>query len=211
MADFIIQGAGYLASLLLALSLIVTNDIKFRWLNTGGCIAFIVYGILIGAFPIILTNGILLAINLYTLYKIYQRQEDFDLVPFNAGDEIITKFLQFYAKDLSQYFPHFTPASLAGNVRFMVVRDMAIANVFVASLNEEGTADIALNYTVPKYRDYKVGRYIFEKEIPFLVSKGIKRLRYKEVFNKSHAEFLQVMGFTKTLHNGQEYFTKSLV
>ena len=74
MSDLIIQATGYLASLLLALSLLVTNDLRFRWLNTGGCLAFIVYGVLIGAFPIILTNGILFFINTVTLFKIYNKK-----------------------------------------------------------------------------------------------------------------------------------------
>src|SRR5688572_17319812 len=65
MSTLIIEGFGYLASLLLALSLMVNNDLRFRWLNSGGCVAFIIYGVLINAIPIILTNTGLLLINLY--------------------------------------------------------------------------------------------------------------------------------------------------
>ena len=189
---------GYLASLLLALSLLVTNDLKFRWLNTGGCTAFIVYGVLIGAFPIILTNTLLLCINLYGLYKIYNKTEDFDLLEFDADATLIKKFLSFYAKDIAAYFPNFKMINDADDIRFVVLRDVVVANVFIARIITEGTAEVLLNYTVPKYRDYKVGRYIFEKEKRYLLSKGVKKLVYKEVANKSHLQFLQVMGFEKT-------------
>lgn len=77
MTDVLIQGAGYLASLLPAFSLIVTNGLRFRWLNTGGCLAFIVSGILINAFPVILTNAILFFIHVVAVVKIYCRKEKF--------------------------------------------------------------------------------------------------------------------------------------
>lgn len=191
--SFLAEGFGYLASLLLALSLLVNNDLRFRWLNTGGCIAFIVYGILIHAFPIILTNSILLLINLYSLLKIYKQKELFDLVEFEAGNPLAQKFFAFYADDLHSYFPEFD-ANQTGTLRFMVLRNMAIANVFIAHV-KEGTAEVLLNYTVPKYRDFKVGSFIFEKNKNVLLSKGVKKVQYKKVANKKHEHFLQVTGF----------------
>ena len=210
MSPFIIQAAGYLASVLLALSLLVTNDLKFRWLNTGGCLAFIVYGILIGAFPIILTNAILLVINLYSLYKIYSKTEDFDLLEFGIDATLIAKFLCFYEADIKTYFPRFQLKDADNDVRFVVLRDMVIANVFVAAVSEDGTGEVKFNYTVPQYRDYKVGRFIFEKENRYLLSKGVRKLVYKEVYNKRHADFLKVMGFKKESSNGHVYLVKHL-
>ncbi|HET7898200.1 MAG TPA: YgjV family protein, partial [Flavisolibacter sp.] len=105
MPQLLVQIAGYLASLLLALSLIVTNDLRFRWLNTGGCLAFIVYGALISAFPIILTNGILFFINVFALVKIYRKKEAFDLLDFEPDAALVHKFLRFYEADIKTYFP----------------------------------------------------------------------------------------------------------
>lgn len=206
--ELFIQFAGYLASLLLALSLLVTNDLRFRWLNTGGCLAFIVYGILIHAFPIILTNGILFFINVVALVKIYRRREDFDLLEFEANSTLIQKFLRFYEADFKAYFPGFQWDNHENTVRFVVLRDMNLANVFVATLAADGTAFVQCNYTIPKYRDYKVGRYIFEKEKDFLPSKGIKKLVYTEVTNKGHREFLDRMGFRPEVVDGRERLVK---
>jgi len=198
MSSFLIQVFGYLASLLLGLSLLVSNDLKFRWLNTGGCLFFIVYGVLIGAFPIILTNAGLLLINLWSLVKIYRKTEDFDLLEFGTDARLIKKFLSFYAADVKAYFPGFKLEEASNAIRFVVLRDVVVANVFVATLSQDGTAEVELNYTVPKYRDYKVGRFIFEKERDYLLSKGVKKLVYKTVANKNHLQFLTVMGFEKT-------------
>lgn len=201
---------GYLASVLLAIGLLVNNDLKFRWLNTGGNIAFIIYGVVLGAVPIILTNSILLAINVFYLYKIYNRKEHFELIEFSNGGVMIDRFLSFYQTDIAAYFPAFNREELEGNVNFVVLRDLVIANIFSAKLAGDGTAEVIINYTVTKYRDYKVGRFIFDKEKQYLLSKGVKTIYYKTVSHKRHEKFLAVMGFTRLEINGAPYLAKTI-
>lgn len=189
---------GYIASLLLAISLLVNNELKFRWLNMSGNIAFLIYGSLISAFPVICTNSILLLINLYKIARTYNTREAFDLYEFNPGEKIIDKFLRFHESDINDFFPEFKLAGDDNDIRFIVLRDMAIANIFVAELREDGTAYVKINYTVPKFRDYKVGTFIFDKEKHYLVSKGVMRIVYSSVANKNHAAFLRKMGFVQT-------------
>ena len=188
---------GYAASLLLAISLIVTNSLRFRWLNTLGCVFFIIYGILLNAFPVLLTNAILFCINLFYLIKIYNQQEAFDLVEFSGEEQLTKKFVAFYQKDIDNYFPGFTTEQLQGNLNFVVLRDLVIATIFSAKLSPDGTAAVIINFTSKKYRDFKTGTYIFEKEKDFLISKGIRRIIYTSVNNKSHEHFLKVTGFIK--------------
>jgi hypothetical protein len=164
MIDILPQVLGYIASILLAISLMVNNDLKFRWLNTLGCVAFILYGLFINAFPVILTNTLLLLINLFYLIKIYRATERFDLIEFKGDESLVLKFLSFYKKDIAHYFPAFTQNDSEQWIRFVVLRDLVIANMFIAQLTKEGVAVVQLNYTVSKYRDYKVGRYIFDEE-----------------------------------------------
>ncbi len=208
--DTIILVAGYAASLLLAISLLVNNDLRFRWLNSWGCIAFIVYGILISAFPIIITNSILLLINGWNLLKIYRREENFDMLEFKPGDKLIDKFLRFYKEDIKNYFPEYDQLNANSNVNFVVLRDLVIANIFVAEMMEDGTALVKLNYTIPKYRDYKVGRFLFQKEKQLLLSKGIRRLVYTRIFNRRHEEYLIKMGFTRELSGEQAFYYKDI-
>lgn len=201
---------GYLASVLLAIGLLVNNDLKFRWLNTGGNIAFIIYGIVLGAVPIILTNSILLAINLFYLYKIYNRKEHFELLEFSNGGILIDRFLSFYQADIAVHFPGFRREQVEGNLNFVVLRDLVIANIFSAKLAGDGTAAVTINYTVAKYRDYKVGRFIFEKEKEYLLSKGVRTIYYTSVASKRHKKFLAVMGFTLQELNGVQYLGKKI-
>jgi hypothetical protein len=201
---------GYLASLLLAIGLIVNNDLKFRWLNTGGNIAFITYGILLHAMPVVLTNSLLLSINLFYLYKIYTRKEIFELVEINPDNVLVEKFLSFYNKDISDYFPSFSKEQTEGAINFVVLRNLVIANIFSARLPDNGNAEVIINYTVTKYRDFKVGRFIFEQEKEFLQLKGIKKLVYTRVENNQHKQFLVSMGFKEEMIAGQNCIVKML-
>ena len=201
---------GYLAFILLAISLLVNNEIRFRWLNSMGSLSFVLYGLMIDAFPIIITNGLLLCINIFYLIKIYTTDEDFDLIEFFSTDSLIQKYFSFYQKDILTFFPNFSLQDKENELRFIVLRDLAFANIFVAQISPEGIAFVKINYTVPKYRDFKVGRFIFEKENKYLRSKGIKQIVYKEVINKNHIQFLKIMKFKKVIIDGNKCYAKEL-
>lgn len=210
MINILAQLLGYLAFIFLAISLWVNNDIKFRWINSLGSLSFVFYGILIGAFPVVLTNAVLLAINIYFLFKIYRRQEKFDLVEFRNDAALVPKFLSFYQKDIEAYFPGFQMGEQETEIRFVVLRDVVVANLFVATVLPNGDAIVKINYTVPKYRDYKVGRFLFDEGKEFLHNRGIKRIIYGQVHNPRHEKFLKVMGFKKEVFETGAYYIKNI-
>ena len=186
---------GYLASLFLIIALLANGDVKFRIYNSLGSISFIIYGIIFSAWPVLLTNLILFFINIYYLRKLYAHKEDFELIEFSGDEKLALKFLHFYAVDIKIYFPDFKEEQLKGNINFVVLRDLVIANIFSAQVLENGDAVVALNYTTKKYRDFKVGKFIFEREKQYLISKGIKRIVYNNAANKSHMHYLKTLGF----------------
>lgn len=65
----IIGFLGYLASALILVSFLFGNVTKLRIVNTIGCAAFVVFGVLTNNYPIIITNAGITIINLYYLLK----------------------------------------------------------------------------------------------------------------------------------------------
>jgi len=211
MNEILIPFFGYAASVFLAISLLVNNALKFRWINILGCFAFIIYGILLNAFPIIVSNVILFIINVFQLIQLYRRKEDFEFAQITHENELIPKFLNFYKKDLDTYFPVYKFTDTNKKISFVVLRDIVIANIFIARIVDEDTAVVEINYTIPKYRDYKVGRFIFDSGKDYLISKGIKTIIYEKVSNAEHRNYLKKMGFEIANINGKEGFRKDLV
>ncbi len=200
---------GYLASAFLAVSLMVKREMWFRWINLFGCLTFVIYGDMIDAFPVILANGILAIINIVQIINLSMHREHFEYVQIHHGDEIVESFMKFYQKDLHKYFPEFRFTTDENRICFMVLRNETMANLFVARKEEEGVIVVEINYTIPKFRDYKVGKFIFEEGREYLQSHGVKTIVTKSYY-KEHTQFLKRMGFKSTVYNNESYFIKSL-
>lgn len=62
-----IEILGYVAMFLTSSSFLMTDVKKLRLVNIAGCISWIVYGSILASLPIIITNVLILGINLYKL------------------------------------------------------------------------------------------------------------------------------------------------
>ena len=58
-----VELVGYLASALVVLALTMTSVVRLRMVSLAGSITFFVYGTLIDAVPIMITNGAIAVIN----------------------------------------------------------------------------------------------------------------------------------------------------
>lgn len=193
--SWITEFIGYVATAMLALSLLASTDLKFRWLNAFGCVFFITYGLLLSAWPVVFSNLLLLVINVYYLFSIYRREEVFEVLPFLWDEPLVEKFTRFYDKDIRKYFPDANSRHAGDEIRFLVLRNMDIAHMFAATRDEGGVARVHINYTIPRYRDDKVERFILQKENPVLSQFGVHELLYDAVKHPKHRKLLLQLGF----------------
>lgn len=63
-----VEWFGYLASLFVLMSFLMRNIIALRYVNTLGCMFFVIYGVLLNSWPIIITNAAIILVNLYYLF-----------------------------------------------------------------------------------------------------------------------------------------------
>ena len=68
----VVEIMGYIASIMVAISLTMKNIVKLRILNFVGCSFFVIYGLMIGATPVVLTNAFIACVNVYFIVKLYQ-------------------------------------------------------------------------------------------------------------------------------------------
>ncbi|WP_425425290.1 YgjV family protein [Vibrio sonorensis] len=66
---------GYAASIMVAISLMMKDIVKLRVLNFIGCALFTAYGLMIDAWPVVVTNGFIACVNVYFLAKMRQEQK----------------------------------------------------------------------------------------------------------------------------------------
>lgn len=64
----ITEWTGYLASFFVMISFLMRHITTLRIVNTVGCGFFIVYGVLLDSWPIIITNAAITCVNFYYLF-----------------------------------------------------------------------------------------------------------------------------------------------
>ncbi|MDV7103439.1 YgjV family protein [Vibrio sp. TH_r3] len=70
----IVEIMGYIASIMVAISLTMKNIVKLRIINFIGCSFFVIYGLMIGATPVVLTNTFIACVNVYFIVKWHQNK-----------------------------------------------------------------------------------------------------------------------------------------
>jgi GNAT superfamily N-acetyltransferase len=195
---------GYLASLLVAISLMMSAIVKLRIINLLGSLTFTIYGILINAWPVALMNAFIVLVNIYYLVKIYRDDHYFQLLRSTDKSSYLVKFLEFYREHIKTYQPEFSFEKYYNYVVF-VLSDMVPAGLVIGNIKDDGTLEMDLDFVIPSYRDFKIGSFLFEKNRDELKQDGIQKI-VTPTGNEDHNEYLKKVGFDRI----DSHFVKEL-
>ncbi len=187
---------GYAASLLVAISLMMSAIVKLRIVNLIGSLTFTIYGILIDSIPVAGMNAFIVLVNIYYLFKIFRDEEYFQLLKSSDDSKYLEKFLDFYRENIEKYQPEFR-FDKSYHYALFVLRDMVPAGLILGNIREDGTLELDLDFVIPSYRDFKIGRYLYVKNIDKLKEDGIKKIETPPG-NEDHNRYLQKIGFRRT-------------
>ncbi|MFQ3232137.1 hypothetical protein [Reinekea sp.] len=70
----LIEWYGYLGSLIIAVSLTMSDIKRLRWINMIGAGMFASYGFIISAWPVLVLNAFIVLINMYHIYVLYRSE-----------------------------------------------------------------------------------------------------------------------------------------
>jgi hypothetical protein len=195
-----IQIFGYSASIIIAISMTQNSIIKFRWVNLAGATMFSTYGFIFGAYPVGILNGFIMLVDLYYLKKIYFKKDIFDTLEIRKDNRYLLKFLDFHRHEIEKSFPGFSYKPDMNTISFFVLRNMAVAGIFLAHTEDNHTLKVGLDYVVPEYRDFKNGKFVYESIQKNLSEKGINRIIACSAVKK-HSKYLLKCGFQKSFQN----------
>ena len=198
---------GYVASLLVAVSLMMSNIVQLRIVNLIGAATFSLYGILIGSIPVAAMNGFIVLINIYYLTQIYSAVEYFQILKVSSDSEYLKTFLNFYKDQISVFQPGFNKKSCDDDLNIFVLRDMIPAGLLVGTMKQNGVLKVELDFVVPQYRDFRVGTFLFEENRSFFKERGIREI-VASPGNKKHNEYLEEMNFSAEKGSDGQYRLK---
>lgn len=194
---------GYMGSLLVAISLSMKSLQRLRVVNMAGGIFFIVYGLLIRAYPIALLNGLTLCVNAYNLWVMWRRRDYFTLMQVRADSAYLNRFLEFYRREISELIPTYQFKPDDDQVVVFILRNMLPVGLVIVK-PEGQEARVFLDYVIPGYRDFRAGKFLLEESAEFYRQKGILRLSTAPG-NAKHETYIKRMGF-KLEEDGRYYY-----
>lgn len=200
----IVELIGYIASVLIFISILSSSILKLRIINLVGSGIFAVYGFLIGSIPTGLMNTLIVIVNIYYLIKFFKSKELFTLLEVDQNDQYVKHFLEFYQDEIKKISFDNNLLKEKWDICFFVLRDMATAGLFSAKKIDDKTLLITLDFAIPEYRDFKIGKYIYDRQEELFGKYGYQKFQVRAT-NKDHRKYLVKMGFNKELGSDDLY------
>lgn len=188
---------GYIASALVVLGLTMRSIVRLRTLSLLGAITFLTYGFLIGAVPIIITNGCIAAINVWFLSREFlvrtSDRHDLGVSRIRADSPFLLDFIEYHRDDISAFQPDFHMPTGDGVLALMLNRGGLPAGLVVGHRQGE-TLHIDLDYVMREHRDSRLGVWLYGPGRNVFREAGFSELRALAVTG-THDKYLRRVGF----------------
>lgn len=202
-----IEYIGYIGSVLVAVSLTMSNIRNLRIINLFGASTFATYGFFIHSYPVLFLNSFIVLTDIYYLFKLFTAKDYFNINDtLEPSDFFVHKFLNYHQVDIESFFPNFDLAKVEEPKIILISRNLRPVGMFIYQELDDGTLKIHLDYAIADYRDTRNVRYIFMTKKQELKEKGFHTfIAYSSI--KKHQKYLKKVGFTNL---DREKFTKEI-
>jgi len=188
-----IEVIGYVASFLIVVSLAMTSVLRLRTISLLGSIAYVVYGVLLGAWPIVIANGIIAGLNVWNIYRELTSRKDLGVSPIAIDAPYLADFLQAHQPDIDRFQPGIRPEP--GDRAWLLLRDGLPAGALIGRISGS-QLKVKLDYVRPPYRDSRLGSWLFADGFGRLGLSGISRI-VANPGTPEHRRYLLGIGFAE--------------
>jgi len=204
-----LQIIGYTGSVLIALSLMMSNIVRLRWINLFGAVTFATYGLLIKAYPVFVLNGFIVLVDLFYLIKISHKKDAFELLQIDAHQSPFLKmFVKYHQQEILKYFPNFDLSKLNNPRCIFILRNLMPVGLFIC-LPYKSMLEIELDFVVKEYRDLKNAHYLFQSRSEIFKEQGFRAFIIMTNI-EAHVNYLKKIGFYLKEINGIKWYYKEI-
>ncbi|MGC3953442.1 MAG: hypothetical protein QM804_04180 [Propionicimonas sp.] len=193
MSPVTVEVIGYVASFLIVVSLAMTSVLRLRAISLLGSLAYVVYGLLLGAWPIVIANGIIAGLNVWNLYRELTSKKDLGVSPIAVDAPYLADFLQAHQPDIDKFQPGVRPEP--DDRAWLLLREGLPAGALIGRVDGP-QLEVKLDYVRPPYRDSKLGGWLFADGFSRLGLSGIHRI-VANPGTPDHRRYLLAIGFTE--------------
>jgi len=187
---------GYVGSVLVILSLMQKSILRLRVIGLIGSVVFLVYSVLIAAYPIAVVNVLAAGIHLFFLRKLVRfKEEVFSVLHVNAESRYLAYFLDYYQDEIEHRFqPDFTYRPGPDQFVAFILRDLVPAGLFIGRLDDDRSIEVELDFVIPQYRDFKIGPFLYSPASGVFEDPRCKLL-WVTAATKDQRAYFERMGF----------------
>ena len=190
---------GYLGSALVVASLAMRSILRLRIIGLAGAITFATYGYLIEAWPVVVTNGVIVLIHVHFLRELLTAKEYFKILEVLPESRYADYFLHHHGREIAAAWPGFVREPSGQRLTLFILRDLIPAGLFIAEIEDERTLRLCLDFAIPGYRDFKIGRYLYARGV--LRDRGFQTVVAEEG-PKRTTKYLRRVGFRADPESG---------
>ena len=187
----LIEAFGYLGSLLVLVSMLMTSVVKLRIINTIGSIIFTIYAFIIRSYPTAFMNFCLVLINLRFLWKMSRMGKEYEIVEVKNSDALLKYLLDHYRQDIEKCFPGQEISLDDINAAYVVLCQGKPVGMSLGKI-EGDTLDLRLDYSIPEFRDFSIGSFLFD----YIGKSDVRKIIYSGP-DENHRDYLNSQGFVK--------------
>lgn len=196
----LLEIVGWFGSAMLVVSLLQTRVMRFRVLNAAASAVLTGYNAVLGVWPMVALNLVLVGVNLWVVIGLLRRRHDaraYDVVRIGVGEPFLARVLARHADDIAAHTHAAPTAPFDAQHAFVVTSGDDLVGVV---LSREGrTPDeqqVVLDYVLPPYRDFTPGEFVYRGDGPF-AQMGARRVVASPamVASEKYRGYLVAVGF----------------
>lgn len=191
MSPAMIEVIGYVASILIVTSLAMTSVLRLRTLSLLGSIAYVVYGVMLSAWPIVIANAIIAVLNIWNIYRELTSKQGLGVSPIATDAPYLADFLEAHQSDIDKFQPGVAPEP--GDKAWLFLRDGLPAGALIGRV-DGADFRVKLDYVRPPYRDSRLGAWLFGDGFGKLGLHGITTI-VANPGTQAHRRYLLGIGF----------------
>jgi hypothetical protein len=197
-----VELVGYLGSLFIIISMTRTSILHLRLIGLAGSVTFLMYSILIEAYPIAVVNVVIIGVHLFFLRQLLSKKtEFFSSLALHKNSQYLARFLDFHRDDIEAFQPGFEFDARDDQLRAFILRDMVPAGVFIGRTCADNSIEVELDWVVPQYRDFKVSEYLYSDRSEIFSHSNRRRI-WARPGSADHVRYFEGLGFRPTIMEG---------
>lgn len=172
------EAIGYLAPVFIVLSMAQSNLRLVRLLMLAGCLTFVVYGVVVEAWPVVVANALIGIVTLYYLVRSQNVKQEFSLLNLKTlNPDLLKRFIEAHRSDLNVWYPRIDDILRSDeNAVLFFMHELEPVGIFSYRKMEAGVVEILADYVSPQFRDERTENYLYGTNEGHLIREGVEKV-----------------------------------